>query len=230
MQIEAVFFDIGNTLCFYNYDFLRGLLAERFGLSVASAELAETHAAVQREIVAEGLPRAGQDALWHATYRRWLARAGVDEERLEPVIEAIRRHPFRHLFWARVEEGTREMLDWFRERGVKLGVISNAEGQIRRLLEHVGLDARFDVIADSAVVGIAKPEEGIFRYALEAVGVAPAHSVYVGDLYEIDVVGARKVGMLPILVDREGEKNASDCLTLARAVDLPQLPLFSPLA
>ena len=230
MEIEAIFFDVGNTLFFYNYDFLRGLLADRFGVNVNVAELAEVHREVQRAVMAEGVADAGQEVLWRETYRRWLTRVGVDADRIDDVMGAIRTHPFRHLFWTHMEEGTREMLDWFRERGVKLGVISNAEGQIRRLLEHVGLDARFDVIADSAVVGAAKPGAEIFRFALDAVGVAPERSVHVGDLYEIDVLGARGAGLTPVLVDPEGKSLQGECLTVRRAIDLPTLTIFAGLA
>jgi HAD superfamily hydrolase (TIGR01549 family) len=227
MNIEAIFFDVGNTLFFYNYDFLGGLLAERFGVQTNTAELAEAHEVVHKAIVAEGLAKEGQNVVWYESYRRWLRLLRVDEERIPEIIEAIRTHPFRHLFWMRMEEGTREMLDWFHERGVKLGVISNAEGQIRRLIEHAGLGERFDVIADSAIVGSAKPDERIFRFALDALGVEAAHAVHVGDLYDVDVVGARRVGLTPILVDREGTASSSECLTVSRAVDLPMLPLFA---
>lgn len=229
MNFDTIFFDIGNTLFFFNYEFLRDLLAQRFGVTATTEEIERRHLAMKRSIVAENLVGTmGHDELWWEAYRRWLLGIGVDEGEVRPISQAIRDHPFRHLFWARMEEGTPEMLDWFRERGFRLGVISNAEGQIRRLLEHAHVDGRFDVVVDSSVVGFAKPDERIFRHAIEQMGATPARCVHVGDLFDVDVQGARAAGILPILVDRDGLSPGVDCLTVRRATELPQLSIFSP--
>ncbi|MFA4874292.1 MAG: hypothetical protein WC690_03025, partial [bacterium] len=116
MNYDAIFFDIGNTLFFYNYDFLRELLVDRFGALVGTDELEEAHRVTIRTLIAERVPLKGQDVLWRETYSRWFRLIGIDEDRLDQAMEAVRTHPFRHLFWARMEEGTTETLDWFRER------------------------------------------------------------------------------------------------------------------
>jgi HAD superfamily hydrolase (TIGR01662 family) len=226
MRFDTVFFDIGNTLFFYNYEFLGGFLAERFDMDIHPMQLEEMHKRAQRELVSEGILQSGHSAVWDWTYRRWFKHAGIDESTTDSVLEAIKAHPFNHLFWTRMEEGVPGMLDWFRERGFKLGIISNAEGQIVRLLKHVNIHSKFDVVADSCDVGFDKPHEGIFRYALDAVGSDPERTVYVGDLYDTDIVGARNVGMTPVLVERIYNSNHRDCITVARATDLPGLELF----
>ncbi len=226
MNYDAIFFDIGNTLFFYNYEFLKGLLEDRFGLNLNVAQMEEVHRRVQERVIA-GLAQATHEDRWDETYRSWLEGLGLEEGLLPEAMAAIRQHPFQHLFWARMEEGTREMLDWFRERGCRLGVISNAEGQIQRLLEHAGIDSRFEVVVDSAVVGLSKPDERIFRYATEKIGAAPERSVYVGDLYEVDVLGARSIGMTPVLIDRHGRFPQADCLRVESVLSLPTLPLFT---
>lgn len=226
MRFDTVFFDIGNTLFFYNYEFLSGFLAERFDINVHPIQLEEMHKLAQRDLVTEGILSGRHDEVWNWTYRRWFRHAGFDEDTAERVLQAIRKHPFNHLFWTRMEEGVPRMLDWFRERGFKLGIISNAEGQIGRLLKHVNIHSKFDVVADSADVGFDKPHEGIFRFALDAVGSDAAKTVYVGDLYDTDIVGARNVGMTPVLVERIYNAAKRDCLTVARATDLPKLEIF----
>jgi len=226
MQFDVIFFDVGNTLYFFDYDFLCGLLSDRFDISANGAELAEAHRRAQLSVIGEGLEGLGHDELWRRTYSRWFTYAGIQEDKVGPVMEAIRSHPFRHLFWAKTDDGTREMLDWFRERGARLGVISNAEGQIRRLLEHTGLDNRFETIIDSSEVGIAKPDSRIFELAMERMGVAPERCIHVGDVPEIDVAGAKAVGITPILIDREGLNPDCGCIRLAKAVDLPGLEIF----
>jgi HAD superfamily hydrolase (TIGR01549 family) len=230
MRFDAIFFDIGNTLFFYNYEFLSGFLAERFDVQLGPIQLAESHRAAQRELIEQGVLQKSHEEIWFATYRRWLANAGLDERMVEEVVAGIRKHPFNHLFWTRVDDGVPEMLDWFKERGFKMGVISNAEGQIKRLLEHAGLDFKFDAIVDSGDLGITKPDAGIFRYALDAVGASAETSIHVGDLYDIDVLGARGAGMTPVLVETTCPAAGDcDCLTVRRAADLPNLDLFKGL-
>lgn len=227
MQYNTIFFDIGNTLFFYNYDFLRDLLAQRFGVNLTSQEIAARHTEMRQSLVVDKLVETMEyKELWLEAYRRWLSALGIEEQLIRPISEAIHDHPFRHLFWSRTEEGTPEMLDWFRERGYRLGVISNAEGQIKRLVEHAGLIDRFDVIVDSGEVGFAKPDEKIFRHAMSSIGALPKKSIHVGDLVDADCAGAKKAGMTPILVDPEGLYRGRGLIKVKRAVDLPKLPMF----
>ena len=58
-----------------------------------------------------------------------------------------------------------------------------------------------DAVIDSSVVGVAKPDPGIFAIALERCGVAPEHAIHVGDTPAADVDGARAAGVTPVLVD-----------------------------
>jgi len=228
VRFDTIFFDIGNTLFFFNYEFLREMLAQRFGVSRTVGEIEQKHAEMKRALVTEKLVATmSHDDLWWEAYRRWLLLLGVEEGETRGISEAIRNHPFRHLFWSKMDEGTPETLDWFRERGFKLGVISNAEGQIRRLLEHAHMEERFDTIIDSGVVGFAKPDERIFKHAVERVGASTASCIHVGDLFEVDVVGARQAGITPILVDRDNLSEEVSCLKVRRVADLPKLPIFS---
>ena len=77
----------------------------------------------------------------------------------------------------------------------KLGVISNNFGNTRGWCDEYQLSPLFDVIIDSTVFGIAKPDPKIFEAALSKLGVAPAEAIYVGDSYKADMVGAKNVGM-----------------------------------
>ncbi len=228
MQYDAVFFDIGNTLFFFNYDFFQRLLRERFDLTIPVERLASAHDMTKRSLVRDGtVGKLDHHELWIEAYRRWMRFVGIAEEYFLRIAEVVRTHPEPHLFWSRRDEGTIEMLDWLRGRNYRLGVISNAEGQIKQLIEHAGITDRFDVIIDSGEVGFDKPDERIFRHAMEQMGVQAERSVYVGDLYRIDVVGARKVGMTPVLVDPDGTHAQVDCLCVKRVTELPTLPIFA---
>jgi putative hydrolase of the HAD superfamily len=90
-------------------------------------------------------------------------------------------------------------------------VISNSNGTIRRILERLGLLGLVDVVLDSQEEGVEKPHPAIFERALARCGVAPADAAYVGDLYSIDVLGARRCGLRPVLLDPGGHWGERDC-------------------
>lgn len=228
MTYDTIFFDIGNTLFFFNYDFLRDFLKERFDFEVSTLELGERHTQVKNSVVADGsVEKLTHEELWNEVYRRWFAAINMNEEIIPTVIAAIHEHPFKHMFWARMLPGTRQMLDWFKLRGFKLGVISNAEGQIKRLIEHVGLTDHFDIVIDSGDVGFEKPDERIFKHALNKIGAKADSTIHVGDLLDIDVLGAKNVGITPVLVDSESLHKDAGCLSVKLATDLPKLKIFS---
>lgn len=226
-MLKAIFFDVGNTLFFYNYEFLRGMLEERFGVDVTGEELEATHQIIRRSmgpLLDQGL---SHELVVEEAYRRWFRSIGIEDDKIPAIIDAIKNHPFRHLFWARMEDGTKELLTWFRDRGFRLGIISNAEGQIKRLVEHAGIDSSFETIIDSHEVGYQKPDERIFRKGLGDLKVEASEAVHVGDLFEADVVGARSVGITPILVDPEGRYPKANCITVRNVNELRALPIFA---
>ncbi|MCC7353347.1 MAG: HAD family hydrolase, partial [Anaerolineae bacterium] len=96
-----------------------------------------------------------------------------------------------------------------RERGYRLGVISNWDWSLPELLDRMGLSRHFEVIAVSARVGANKPHPAIFRHALNHLGVPPERALHVGDNPEADAEGARGVGMTGVLLDRSGIHVAS---------------------
>ena len=69
----------------------------------------------------------------------------------------------------------------------------------------------------------AKPDPHIFEYTLKAVGVSAEETVHVGDTYEADIVGAREVGIRPILIDREGSQAGIWHETIRSLAELPKL-------
>jgi putative hydrolase of the HAD superfamily len=70
-------------------------------------------------------------------------------------------------------------------------------------------------VLDSALVGVEKPDPAIFRAALAALDVAPAEALYIGDLYDVDVVGARAAGMEAVLLLPDAAVRGPDCRRFA---------------
>ena len=101
------------------------------------------------------------------------------------------------------------------ERGIHLGLISNATADTARTVDQLGLGKYMSNIVISGLVGYTKPNPEIFRIALRNAGATSSESIHVGDIYEADVVGARNAGMKGILIDREGGAERHDCPTLS---------------
>lgn len=147
-------------------------------------------------------------------------RAGVPAARMEEVSACLQRlHGERNL-WCRTAEGTREALDRLRSAGLRLGVVSNSDGRVEEALEAAGLRDRFGVVLDSARVGVEKPDPAIFRAALAALGVAPEEALYVGDLYDVDVVGARAAGIEAVLLVSDAATAGPECRRVESLVAL----------
>src|SRR5207245_10183635 len=79
-----------------------------------------------------------------------------------------------------------------------------SNGSVRASLQETRLAAHLDFIIDSSVVGVEKPDPRIFELGLREAGVGARHAVYVGDLYSVDVLGARAAGLDGILLDPGG--------------------------
>jgi len=80
----------------------------------------------------------------------------------------------------------------------RLGVVSNFYGNVTAVCREAGLAKSLDVILDSTRIGISKPDPGIFRLAMDELGVEPAEAIFVGDSYDRDMLPARRLAMKTI--------------------------------
>ncbi|MDE1853301.1 MAG: HAD-IA family hydrolase [Thaumarchaeota archaeon] len=106
-------------------------------------------------------------------------------------------------------------LERLRSDGYKLGIVSNAPPDTRKVIDSLGLPQYLPVIVVSGVVGFSKPNPEIFKIALSEVGAEPSETLHIGDLYEADVIGARNAGIRGVLIDRDGSQARDDCPTIA---------------
>lgn len=108
-----------------------------------------------------------------------------------------------------------------KDKRLILGLLTNLTKEMAPICRRLGLEPYLDLVVTSGEVGADKPEPQIFLAALERAGVYPSEALHIGDQYKIDVVGARGVGINPILIDRyELYKDVSDC---PRIVSLNEL-------
>jgi putative hydrolase of the HAD superfamily len=220
LSIRAVLFDAGNTLLFLDYERLAAGVTPAAGIELTGGALAAVADRAAREMERAAATDRERASLFLETLFRL---AGVPESRLEEVHAAlIRLHGERHL-WSGVDPRTLAALTRLRSAGLRLGVVSNSDGRVEQALAAAGLRAFFDVVVDSGLAGMEKPDPRIFGAALDALGVSPGEAIYVGDIYEVDVVGARAAGLRAALVDpegRHGERGLPTGRTVADVIDL----------
>jgi putative hydrolase of the HAD superfamily len=98
-----------------------------------------------------------------------------------------------------------------REAGLVAGVVSNSNGTVRQALAALGLTRHLDFVLDSHEEGVEKPDPRFFERALARAGVRADAAAYIGDLYSIDIVGARRAGLRAVLMDPGGCWGERDC-------------------
>ncbi len=201
MNPVAVLFDAGNTLVFLDYDRLAGAIASALDLPLtASALRVHAPAAALAMEQAHLTDRERGTAFLLTLFERAGVPAGRTEELRQSLLDL---HQRAHL-WGATEPGTRAALDRLKDAGIRLAVVSNSDGRAAAALEAAGLLDAFEFVVDSGEVGVEKPDPRIFQIALDRLGVGASDAVYVGDLYEVDVVGARAAGLDVVLLDPQG--------------------------
>jgi HAD superfamily hydrolase (TIGR01549 family) len=221
--IDAVLLDAGGVLVEPNWSAVASVL-ERHGVHADEPDLAAANPFLMRELDDADLISGSTDV---TRRQRWLARllhhadVAGDVEAIEAATDELERFHLERGLWDRVLDGAPEALDELRTDGLRLALVSNAEPRLRDTLEAAGLAQRLDYLVISAELGIEKPDPRIFRAALEALGVSPERAIHVGDLYEVDVVGARAAGLKAVLVDNA---DLSADRNVARIRSLGELP------
>ena len=183
---------------------------------------------VHVERLAEALRKRGHDpheldtAFWRTLAladHEFSPRAGVFDDWFPAWLDSIAEHAripsdvmaeawdeaddFNHL-WDQPIPGAVECLTTLRDAGLRVGVVSNSGGQAAGALERAGLADLLEVIVDSTVVGVHKPDPAIFDHALEPLGLEPSETWYIGDTITYDIAAADAAGLLGWVIDHRG--------------------------
>jgi putative hydrolase of the HAD superfamily len=211
-MLETVFLDAGGVLLFPNWTRIQTALAAQ-GVHVTAGEIARAEPRARKQLDDQRTIGTTTDAsrgwlffdliLEHAGVRRSPATAAA-------LAELHAYHQANNL-WELVPEGVRPALSALRERGLTLVVVSNANGTLRKHMDRIGLAPHVDIVIDSQDEGVEKPDPRLFQIALERAGARPESTIHVGDLYQVDVVGARAAGLRGVLLDETGLHPDADC-------------------
>jgi HAD superfamily hydrolase (TIGR01549 family) len=231
--IRAILFDLDGTLRHSRPSFNHALFdfAAEFGVpQVAEGRRralrwAHYYFASSPEVIRDsrkyGIDR---DAFMTNYLRRYLVVYGCEPERARRVAPMIYDSMSSRLETQDcVDPETPETLERLKGAGFTLGVVSNREQCFQDLLQTLGLRSFFAFTVAAGEVDSWKPDIGIFQIALDRAGSCPTCTVYVGDNYYADVIGAQRAGLQPVLLDPEGLFPEAECPvihTLAQLQDV----------
>lgn len=212
MTRDAVFFDVGNTLL-YPFPSVGHVCEEVLRASGRVHDLAEIDELLplvdeyyeDRYRTDDTFWTCDERAadVWTGMYALLCRRLGIPDEEAAPLARAVYDQFGSAERW-RAYDDVAPAMRRLQDAGIRVGIISNWDTRLQGVLEGLGLTPLIDEVVCSAVEGLHKPDPRIFELACRRLGVEPARCAHVGDHYYADVLGARAVGMLPVLIDRHG--------------------------
>jgi putative hydrolase of the HAD superfamily len=213
--------DAGGVLIFPQPDvMLPSLLAA--GVSPDPATLVRAHYRAMSVQDRPDGPEPTRENWWRSYLDEYVAECGVADDRRAAVAEQMAREILGY-GWTYVGPAVADGMRAIAALGIPLGIVSNSDGSVQGALRRLGICYATDtqatdghappadgcvevaVVIDSEVVGVAKPDPEIFRFALDALGVPASEDVlHVGDSLRYDVGGALAAGLRPVHLDPYG--------------------------
>jgi putative hydrolase of the HAD superfamily len=222
-RVEAVLFDVGGVFLIPSHAVLRPLLTDLAIVAPDDRSFHRAHYAGIRHCDDE----LEDDSFWTGYNARYVESLGIDDADRVRVAEAI------HSVWL----SGMHLWTWAQDDAVaglariaqlrRVGIVSNADGTVEAELARLGVcqvgagaGTNVEVIVDSTVVGVSKPNPEIFRFALEPMKLRAEQCLYIGDAYRYDVIGATRAGLQAVHYD---PYELHDGAAHARARSLDQL-------
>jgi putative hydrolase of the HAD superfamily len=203
---KAVLLDVGGILIVPNHDRIMAAFAR--GGFTPTIDLNRAHYAGAVQLTEERVRNVEWPLYWTSYLDAYITECGVPDELREEVHLHLDSEFATSELWLQVADGAHEGLRALAATGVRLGIISNADGSVAEQLRRLeiaqlgpGPGVEVEVLLDSTVVGIAKPDPRIFHLALDEMGIDASDAWYVGDMPGFDVAGARAAGIRPFILD-----------------------------
>jgi HAD superfamily hydrolase (TIGR01509 family) len=197
-KCRFIFFDVGNTLLFPNRSRMLAPLPVERHPTLATWQALERRTKQEFD---QGMVGGTVDhGFWWTFHTHLLQDLNLLDDGIR---DALVENTQKSANWDQILPGTREALERIRNE-YSIAVISNADGKIDAVLRRCGIEDCFASITDSGHVGYEKPHPAIFEAALGETKASAAESLYVGDVYSVDYVGARNAGMQAVLFDVAG--------------------------
>jgi FMN phosphatase YigB (HAD superfamily) len=165
-----------------------------------------------------------EEGFWLNFARRRLVALGTSEAQAESFAPQVSHHmrtAYQPQNWVPPEAF--EILPALQAAGYILGLVSNRDRPYGDRLEEWGLGGYFSFSLAGGEVKAYKPKAGIFKHALRRAGTRASQSIYVGDNFYADVIGARNAGLFPVLYDPNGIFPDPGCPVIGSFDQLPAL-------
>ena len=231
-MIKAVFFDFYKTLSILGKQSFEASLrriASRYRVEINWEGYGE---AIENLFVGASVSNPPTHALSESVMTimmrqcEFIRELGIQEHVEQIAWELLQSgHPLFAATNATLYDDVLPTLEHLRNAGFKLAIVSNWDTPLNPLTERLGIAEYFDTITASHDMRVKseKPDPHIFNYTLETIGVSAAETVHIGDTYAADIVGARDVGIRPILLDRDGTQASRWEETIQSLSELPEM-------
>lgn len=230
--IRAVFFDWFNTLAHYEppREELESQALREVGINASPRDLKRGLLLADRDYFEENTrspirKRSPEEqAEIYTRYQKTiLTEAGINTPD-DLLLKIMRRlqELYRGMTFVLFEDvlSTMKIL---KEQNLTLGLLTNINREIDTICQKLGVAPYLDFTVTSMEAGADKPEPPIFRLALERARVDASDAVHVGDQYKLDIVGARRMGINPILIDRADiYQEINDCPRIRSLTELTE--------
>jgi HAD superfamily hydrolase (TIGR01549 family) len=213
LSIKTLFIDAGGVLCHPAWTRVSRALATE-GVDISAEALTRAEPLAKKDIDKAAVIGSSNDVVRGWLYfDKVLEHAGLSlSEATNAALAVLREYHRSENLWEYVPDDVKPALSRLRDLGLTLVVVSNANGRLRHLFDRLGLSEYFDVVLDSHDWGVEKPDARLFEIALQQSGSVRDTTAHVGDLYHIDVTGARNAKLREgILLDAAGLYADVDC-------------------
>lgn len=221
--VDTLFLDAGGVLVFPNWQRVSEALAAH-GVDVEPRVLSAAEPYAKKrldtsEMIAGSTDRQRSFPYFNLVLEEAKVRQSADTD---AALGDLHAYHAAHNLWEIVPGDVTPALARFRALGLRLIVISNANGRLHACFDRVGLTGCLDAVFDSHDEGVEKPDPRLFQIACERTGASPDSTMHIGDIYNVDIVGARNASIRPVLLDPLGLYEDADCprvATLAALAD-----------
>ena len=213
-------FDAGGVLVFPDFQMLADI-ANQVGIDTSPTEIAEQHARLFRAFDEHVAQHHQFPAIQY--FQDIFKRITASEEKVLAAMDRTLQVDKTKHIWATTQSLVGESLRKLKEAGYQMAVISNSDGRVDQILQDLDLRKYFETVTDSFVVGVEKPDPRIFEITLEYVGWDAAQTIYIGDLYYVDVWGANQAGLGAVHLDKMGLYDDWDGIHIRNISELPGL-------
>jgi putative hydrolase of the HAD superfamily len=213
-------FDAGGVLVFPDFDLL-AQIGNQAGINTSPGQIAQAHAMLFLRLD-ENIAQSHQFPKI-SYFKDIFRQISESDKKVEAAFElTVRADKIKHI-WTATHPWIAQSLRRLKDLGYKMAVISNSDGRVDQILQDIDIRKFFEIVIDSFVVGVEKPDPQIFEIALQSLGWNRDETIYIGDIFFIDVWGANKAGLGAIHVDKMGLYDNWDGIHIPSIQQLPEL-------